>query len=59
MAILDWVQLLHVPVPLHLSLVPVHTPFHLAGEGQQILVNNLRSQAVASMLLGRLDVAVD
>jgi len=53
------VKLLHMPVPLHLRLVTVDTPFRLAGEGQQILVNDLGSQAVAGMLLGSLDVAVD
>ena len=34
------------------------TTIYLAGEGQQILVNNLGSQAVASMLLCSLDVSV-
>jgi len=48
-----------MPVPLHLRLIPVDAPFRLAGEGQQILVNDLGSQAVASVLLGSLDVAVD
>jgi len=52
------VKLLHVPVPLHLRLVPIDTTFCLAGEGQQILVNDFRSQAVASVLLGSLDVVV-
>jgi len=52
------VKLLHMPVPLHLRLIPVDTPFRLAGEGQQILVNDLGSQAVASMPLGSLDVLV-
>jgi len=52
------VKLLHVSVPLHLSLVTVDTPFCLASEGQHILVNDLGSQTVASMLLGSLDVVV-
>jgi len=47
-----------MPVPLHLRLIPVDAPFRLAGEGQQILVNDLGSQAVASVLLGSLDVFV-
>jgi len=47
-----------VPVPLHLRLIPVDAPFRLAGEWQQILVNDLGSQAVASMLLCSLDVLV-
>jgi len=53
------VQLLHVPVPLHLSLVPVDAAFHLASEGQEMLVDEFGGQAVASMLLGSLDVMVD
>jgi len=53
------VKLLHMPVSLHLRLVPVDTPFHLTSEGQEVLVNELGSQAVASMLLSSLDVLVD
>jgi len=53
------VQLLHVPVPLHLSLVPVDAAFHLASEGQEMLVDEFGGQAVASMLLGSLDMMVD
>jgi len=52
------VKLLHMPIPLHLRLIPVNAPFRLAGEGQEILVNDLGSQAVASVLLGSLDVLV-
>jgi len=52
------VKLLHMPVPLHFRLIPVHTPFRLADEWQQILVDDLGSQAVTSMLLGSLDVVV-
>jgi len=47
-----------MPVPLHLRLIPVDAPFRLAGEGQQILVNDLGSQTVACMLLCSLDVVV-
>jgi len=53
------VKFLHVPVPLHLGLVPVDTSFGLASEGKQILVNELGCEAVASMSLGSLDVMVD
>jgi len=53
------VELLHVPIPLHLRLIPVDTTFHLAREGQEMPVNELGSKAVASMLLGSLDVVVD
>jgi len=53
------VELLHVPVPLHLSLIPVGATCHLASEGQEVLVDEFGSQAVASMLLRSLDVMVD
>jgi len=53
-----WVKLLHVPVPLHLRLIPVDTPFRLTCEGKKVLVDNLGSQAVASMLLSSLDMMV-
>jgi len=48
-----------MPVPLHLGLIPVHTTFHLAGERQEMLVNELGGKAVARVLLGVLDVLVD
>jgi len=47
-----------VPIPLLLGLVPVDTSGGLASEGQQVLVNELGSQAVASVPLGILDVLV-
>jgi len=53
------VQLLHVPVSLHLGLVTVDASFRLASEGKEVIVDELGSQAVASVLLGSLDVAVD
>jgi len=52
------VELLHMPVPLHLCLIPVDAAFHLAAKGQQILVDDLGSQAVASVFLSSLDVIV-
>lgn len=52
-------QLLHVPVSLHLGLVAVDAPFRLASEGKEVIVDELGSQAVASVLLGSLDVEVD
>jgi len=54
-----WMKLFHVSVPLHLRLVSINAPFCLASEGQQILVDDLGSQAVASMLLGSLHVVVN
>jgi len=56
--LLGRVQLLHVPVHFHLSLVPVNTPFRLASEGKEDIVDELGCQAVASVLLGSLDVRV-
>jgi len=53
------VKLLHVPVSLHLCLIPIDTSFRLASERQKMLVNELGSKAVPSMLLGSLDVVVD
>jgi len=53
------VELLHVSVPLYLRLIPIDTTFHLTSERQEMLVNELGSQAVASVLLGSLDVLVD
>jgi len=53
------VQLLRMPVPLHLGLVPVDAPLRLASEGEEVLVDELGCQAVAGMLLGGLDVAVN
>jgi len=52
------VQLLHVPVSLHLGLVTVDASFRLASEGKEVIVDELGSQAVASVLLGSLDVQV-
>jgi len=52
------VQLRHVPVPLHLRLVAVDAPFRLASEGKEVIVDELGRQAVASVLLGSLDVIV-
>jgi len=52
------VQLLHVPVSLHLGLVPVDAPFRLASEGKEVIVDELGRQAVACVLLGGLDVLV-
>jgi len=52
------VQLLHVPVSLHLGLVAVDAPFRLASEGKEVIVDELGRQAVASVLLGSLDVRV-
>jgi len=57
--LLGWVQLLHMPVPLHLGLVPVDAPLRLASEGEEVLVDELGRQAVAGVLLGGLDVLVD
>lgn len=51
-------KLFHVPIPLHLRLVSVGTPIHLASEGKEVLVNDLGSQAMAGVLLGSLDVTV-
>jgi len=48
-----------MPVPLHLGLIPVHTTFHLAGERQEMLVNELGGKTVTRVLLGGLDVLVD
>jgi len=53
------VELLHVPVPLHLGLIPVDTTLHLAGERQEMFVNEFGGKAVARVLLGGLDVLVD
>jgi len=53
------VQLLHVPVSLHLGLVTVDASFRLASEGKEVIVDELGSQAVASVLLGSLDMRVD
>jgi len=53
------VEFLHVPVPLHLGLVPVDTSVGLACEGQQILVDELGCEAMASVSLGFLDVHVN
>jgi len=47
-----------VSVPLHLCLVPIDAPFRLASEGQEVLVDDCGRQAVASVLLGSLDVLV-
>jgi len=52
-------ELLQVPVPLHLSLISVDTTFHLACERQEMLVNELGGKTVTSVLLGGLDVLVD
>jgi len=52
------VQLLHVPVSLHLGLVTVDASFRLASEGKEVIVDELGSQAVAGVLLGCLDVLV-
>jgi len=54
-----WMKLFHVSVPLYLRLISVNAPFRLASEGQQVLVDDLGSQAVASMLLGSLHVVVN
>jgi len=52
------VKPLHVSVALDLGLVAVDTTFHLAGEREQVLVDDLGGLTVPLVLLGPLDVLV-